>query len=106
MRTTTGTLSRKSFAAATTPVASTSQRKMPPKMLMKTARTLGSLIKNAFRILMSDPSVRAAAHIQKICRRAARVLDDVHGGHGQAGAIDHAGHAAIELDVVQAVLGG
>ncbi len=49
---------------------------------------------------------RAAAHIQKICRRAARVLDDVHGSHGQAGAIDHAGHAAIELDVVQAVLGG
>src|SRR5579859_5080985 len=50
MRTTTGTFSRKSFAAATTPVASTSQRKMPPNMLMKTARTLGSLIKmrNAF----------------------------------------------------------
>src|SRR5258707_1266717 len=41
MRTTTGTLSCKSFAAATTPVARTSQRRMPPKMLM------------------SDPSVRA-----------------------------------------------
>src|SRR5579859_3426320 len=45
MRTTTGTLSCKSFAAATTPVARTSQRRMPPKMLMKTARTLGSVMR-------------------------------------------------------------
>src|SRR5271156_1152450 len=45
MRTTTGTLIPRSLAAATTPVARTSQRKMPPKMLMKTARTLESLIR-------------------------------------------------------------
>jgi hypothetical protein len=34
------------------------------------------------------------------CRR---VLDDVHGGHGQAGAVHHAAHGAVQLDVVQAV---
>src|SRR2546421_475086 len=48
----------------------------------------------------------AAANIEEIRGRAARVFDDVHGGHGEAGAVDHAGHAAIELDVVEAVLGG
>src|SRR5713226_2101645 len=37
--------SRKIFFPATTPVASTSQRRMPPKMLMNTAHTLASLIK-------------------------------------------------------------
>src|SRR6185436_8263271 len=31
---------------------------------------------------------------------------DVHGGHGQARAVDHAGDVTVELDVVQAVLGG
>jgi len=29
-----------------------------------------------------------------------------HGGHGEARAVDHTGDAAIELDVVEAVLGG
>src|SRR5258708_409223 len=103
MRMTTGTFSFRSLAAATTPVARTSHRKMPPKILMKTALTSGSLmrmrkafltcseeappptsrkfageppaylmmsmdvgggasseqVKNAFRILMSDPEVKA-----------------------------------------------
>src|SRR6516164_2523275 len=45
MRTTMGTLTCKSLAAATTPVASTSQRRMPPKMLINTAFTPGSLSK-------------------------------------------------------------
>src|SRR5581483_1632618 len=45
MRTTTGTFNCRSLAAATTPVARMSQRRMPPKMLMKTAFTLGSLIR-------------------------------------------------------------
>ena len=39
-------------------------------------------------------------------RAAAGVLDDVHGGHGEAGAVDHAGDGAVELDVVEAELGG
>ena len=45
----------------------------------------------------------AAAHIQKVGRHAARVFDDVHGGHGQPGAVDQAGNIAIELDVIQVV---
>src|SRR4029077_5919195 len=45
MRTTTGTFTCKSLAAATTPVARTSQRKIPPKILMNTAFTPGSPIK-------------------------------------------------------------
>src|SRR5712692_3265937 len=56
MRTTMGTFSCSSFAAATTPVASTSQRRMPPKMLMKTAFTFASLtrILNAFFTCSAD----------------------------------------------------
>src|SRR5579859_1163552 len=45
IRTTTGALTCKSFAAATTPVARTSQRRMPPKILIKTAFTAGSPIR-------------------------------------------------------------
>src|SRR5690348_11098460 len=50
IRTTTGTFTCKSFAAATTPVARTSHRRIPPKILMNTAFTPGSPIKirNAF----------------------------------------------------------
>ena len=50
--------------------------------------------------------VGAAAHVQEVGRRATRVLNDVHGGHRQAGAVDHAGDVAVELDVVQGVLRG
>src|SRR5579862_1351240 len=45
IRTTTGSLRFKSRAAATTPAARTSQRRMPPKMLMKTPFTSGSLVR-------------------------------------------------------------
>src|SRR5260370_1169212 len=49
MRPTTGIFTCRSFAAATTPVARTSQRRMPPKMLMRTALTPAALsrIRNA-----------------------------------------------------------
>src|SRR6266550_4377181 len=45
IRTTTGTFKCKSLAAATTPVARTSQRRIPPKILMNTAFTAGSFIR-------------------------------------------------------------
>src|SRR5512133_411724 len=48
----------------------------------------------------------AAAYVQEVGRGAAAVLDDVHGGHGQAGAVHHAADAAIELDEVEVVLAG
>jgi len=46
------------------------------------------------------------ADIKEIRGGATGVFDDVHGGHGEAGAVDHASNAAIELDVVQAIFGG
>src|SRR2546430_10400928 len=45
IRTTTGTFKCKSLAAATTPVARTSQRRIPPKILMNTAFTAGAFIR-------------------------------------------------------------
>src|SRR5580704_3115146 len=50
--------------------------------------------------------VGAAAHVEKVGRHTPCVLNDVHGGHRQAGAVDHAADVAVELDVVQAVLAG
>jgi hypothetical protein len=48
----------------------------------------------------------AAADIEEVGRIAAVVFDDVHGGHGEAGAVDEAGDVAVEADVVEFVLGG
>ena len=49
---------------------------------------------------------RAAAHVEEVCRAAAEMLDDVHRGHRQAGAVDEAGDVAVELDVIEAELAG
>ena len=48
--------------------------------------------------------VGAAAYVEEVCGLAAGVLDDVHRRHGEAGAVDHAGDGAVELDVVERVL--
>src|SRR5690606_41944644 len=45
--------------------------------------------------------VRRAADVQEVRRLAAVELDQVHRGHGQAGAVDHRADVAIELDVRQ-----
>src|SRR5229473_1065411 len=47
----------------------------------------------------------AAADIEEVGGIAAIKLDDVHRRHGEAGAIDHAADIAVELDVVEAMLG-
>ena len=41
----------------------------------------------------------AAAHVEKIRGLLAKQLDDVHGGHGEAGAVHHAADAAVELHI-------
>ena len=46
----------------------------------------------------------AAADVEEVRRLAAVELDDVHGRHRQAGAVDHAADVAVELDVVEAEL--
>eukprot|EP00955_Chlamydomonas_euryale_P056308 356376-Chlamydomonas_euryale.AAC.5 len=33
-------------------------------------------------------------------------LDDVHGGHREAGAVDHAANGAVEADIIEVDLGG
>ena len=48
----------------------------------------------------------AAADVEEVGGLHAVELDDVHGGHGEAGAVDHAADLAVELDVVEVVLGG
>src|SRR6185503_1039875 len=48
----------------------------------------------------------AAADVEEVGRLAARELDDVHGGHGQAGAVHHAPDVAVQLDVVEVVFRG
>ena len=48
----------------------------------------------------------AAADVEEVGGLHAVELDDVHGRHGEAGAVDHAADLAVELDVVEVVLGG
>ena len=45
----------------------------------------------------------AAANIEEVCRLAAVELDDVHGGHGEAGAVDEAADVAVKFDEVEAM---
>lgn len=47
-----------------------------------------------------------AANIQEVGRLSPVQLDDVHGCHGQPGAIDEAANVPVQLDVVERVLGG
>ena len=47
-----------------------------------------------------------AADVEEVRRALAIELDDVHGRHGEAGAIDHAADRAFERDIVEIVLGG
>ena len=46
-----------------------------------------------------------AANVEEVGRGAAVQLDDVHGGHGKPGAVNHAADIAVEGDVVQVEVG-
>ncbi|MFM1945227.1 MAG: hypothetical protein RI897_4209 [Verrucomicrobiota bacterium] len=48
----------------------------------------------------------AAADIEEVGGLAAVVTDDIHGSHGESGAIDEAGDIAVELDIIQFMLAG
>ena len=97
--------SRVSFTAATMPVAMTLQSMMPPKMFTRMPFTFGScrMILNAAvtcSLLAPPPTSR------KFAGHAAEMLDDVHRRHRQARAVDEAGDAAVELDVIEVELAG
>ena len=91
-----------SFTAATTPSAMTSHRMMPPKILTRmpfTLRVRGDDLERGGDLLLGG----AAADIEEVGRHFAVELDDVHGRHGEAGAVDHAADGAVERDVVEIV---
>ena len=48
----------------------------------------------------------AAADVEEVGRRAARIFDHVHRRHREAGAVDDAADVAVEADIVEVVLGG
>ena len=61
------------------------------------------------RIGQDDPEggghplvARAAADVEEVRRLAAGELDEVHGGHRQAGPVHHAADRAVQLDVADA----
>ena len=63
------------------------------------------------RVVEDDPERRghaiglgAAADVEEVRRLAAGELDEVHRGHRQAGAVDHAADRAVELDEADAGL--
>src|SRR4029079_9778708 len=45
----------------------------------------------------------AAANVEEVRRLGAIELDDVHGRHGEAGAVDHAADVAVELHIRQVI---
>ena len=91
--------------AVTMPLATSSPLVMPPKMLMKIDRTFGSLLMTS-----SAPAITSALAPPPMSRKlagcAAHLADDVDGGHGQAGAVGDDADAAVEADVLQALVVG
>jgi hypothetical protein len=54
----------------------------------------------SYLILLNAPS-----DVEKVCRISSVVLDDVHGGHSEAGAIHQAADVAVHLYVAQVEAG-
>ena len=52
--------------------------------------------------LLDPLGIGRTTNVEEVGRLTTAQLDDVHGGHGQAGAVDHAAHIAVELHVVEA----
>ena len=61
------------------------------------------LIRRSITNLVSSGT---ATNIQEVGRGASVQLDDVHGGHGQPGAVHHAPNVAVQGDVVEVEVGG
>ena len=78
---------------------------MPPKMLTRMPFTFGSAVM-ILKAAVTFSSRGAAADVEEVRRLLAVELDDVHGRHGEAGAVDHAADRAVERDVGEVVLRG
>ena len=87
------------------PLATSSPRVMPPKMLMKIDFTRGSLSMIVER-LDELVGVGAAADVEEVGGRAADLVDDVERAHGEPGAVGDDADRAVEPDVLQVGLVG
>ena len=88
-----------------TPSAMMSQRTMPPKMFTSTARTR-ELERISSKAAVTRSLVAPPPTSRKFAGCAAVQLDQVHGRHGKARAVHHAGDVTVEGDVVEVVLAG
>ena len=68
------------------PLATSSHRVMPPKMLTRIARTFSSVLITSIA-LASTFGVGAAADVEEVGRRAADLVDDVEGAHDEPRAV-------------------
>ena len=104
-RTTNGTSGLIWSNASIRPLATSSQRVMPPKMLNSTA--LDVLVGEDHLDRLGDRlGLRAAAGVEEVRGLAARLGDDVERAHHEAGAVAEDADVAVELDVGQPALLG
>ena len=91
--------------ASTIPLATSSPRVMPPKMLMKIDFTLWSkLITSSAAAITS--ALAPPPMSRKLAAAAADLVDDVERRHRQPGAVGDDPHRTLEPDVLQVVLAG
>ena len=104
-RTTNGTVGLIWSNASIRPLATSSQRVMPPKMLNSTALTFG--LERITSTACGDRlGLRAAAGVEEVRRLAAGLGDDVERRHHEPGAVAEDADVAVELDVGQPALLG
>ena len=85
------------------PLATSSQRVMPPKMLKRIAVDL--LVGGDHLERVDDRvGLGAAAGVEEVGGVAAGLGDDVEGGHAEPGAVAEDADVAVELDVGEALL--
>ena len=87
------------------PLATSSPRVMPPKMLMKIAFTSASELMTS-RAAAITSALAPPPMSRKLAAVPADLVDDVERAHGQAGAVGDDADAAVEADVLQALLLG
>jgi hypothetical protein len=102
---TSGTFKSSSFRAMSRPLAMSSQRVDSAEDIDEYRLDFG-IPQNNFQGVGHLLRIGAAAHIQEIGRISAVVFDNVHCGHGQAGAVHHAPDIAIQADKTQIFFSG
>ena len=67
-------------------------------------RLHGWILEDDAECFLHTRRIGRSSHVEEVGGVTATQLDDVHGRHGQARAVDHAAHVAIQFDVVEARL--